>query len=165
MAAWKDAEYPADKADLYRLLNAQLAALMEGERDALPNMANASALIYWALEDVNWAGFYLYRQGMLVLGPFQGKPACIRIPLGRGVCGTAAQSRRAQLVANVHDFAGHIACDAESQSEIVIPLVRDGRLLGVLDLDSPLLSRFDEGDLAGLEQLANRLAHGCDWPV
>lgn len=98
MAAWRDVAYPAQKAELYRMLNAQLAALMEGERDALPNMANACALIYWALEDVNWVGFYLYRQGTLVLGPFQGKPACIRIPLGRGVCGVAAQSRRTQLV-------------------------------------------------------------------
>ena len=165
MAAWRDVAYPARKADLYRMLNAQLAALMEGEHDALPNMANACALIYWALEDVNWAGFYLYRQGTLVLGPFQGKPACIRIPLGRGVCGVAAQSRRTQLVANVHEFEGHIACDAESNSEIVIPLIREGRLLGVLDLDSPLFSRFDEADQAGLEALAKRLADGCDWPV
>ena len=165
MAAWRDVAYPAQKAELYRMLNAQLAALMEGERDALPNMAYACALIYWALEDVNWVGFYLYRQGTLVLGPFQGKPACIRIPLGRGVCGVAAQSRRTQLVANVHAFEGHIACDAESNSEIVIPLIREGRLLGVLDLDSPIFSRFDEADRAGLETLAKRLADGCDWPV
>ncbi|MDO4349207.1 MAG: GAF domain-containing protein [Eubacteriales bacterium] len=165
MAAWKDTAYPADQAELYRLMDAQLGALMEGERDALPNMANASALIYHALENVNWAGFYLYRQGMLVLGPFQGKPACIRIPLGRGVCGTAAQSRRTQLVANVHDFPGHIACDADSQSEIVIPLIQGGRLLGVLDLDSPIPSRFTENDRAGLEELAKRLVNGCDWPA
>ena len=104
-------------------------------------------------------------KGTLVLGPFQGKPACIRIPLGRGVCGVAAQSRRTQLVANVHAFEGHIACDAESNSEIVIPLIREGRLLGVLDLDSPIFSRFDEADRAGLETLAKRLADGCDWPV
>lgn len=165
MAAWKDTPYPADQAELYRLMDAQLGALMEGERDALPNMANASALIYQALEKVNWAGFYLYRQGMLVLGPFQGKPACIRIPLGRGVCGTAAQSRGTQLVANVHDFPGHIACDADSQSEIVIPLILGDRLLGVLDLDSPIPSRFDEKDRAGLEKLAKRLVNGCDWPA
>ena len=165
MAAWKDTAYPADQAELYRLMDAQLGALMEGERDALPNMANASALIYHALENVNWAGFYLYRQGMLVLGPFQGKPACIRIPLGRGVCGTAAQSRRTQLVANVHDFPGHIACDADSQSEIVIPLIQGGRLLGVLDLDSPIPSRCTENDRAGLEELAKRLVNGCDWPA
>lgn len=165
MAAWKDTAYPADQAELYRLMDAQLGALMEGERDALPNMANASALIYHALENVNWAGFYLYRQGMLVLGPFQGKPACIRIPLGRGVCGTAAQSRRTQLVANVHDFPGHIACDADSQSEIVIPLIQGGRLLGVLDLDSPIPSRFTENDRAGLEELAKRLVNGCDRPA
>ena len=165
MAAWKDTAYPADQAELYRLMDAQLGALMEGERDALPNMANASALIYHALENVNWAGFYLYRQGMLVLGPFQGKPACIRIPLGRGVCGTAAQSRRTQLVANVPDFPGHIACDADSQSEIVIPLIQGGRLLGVLDLDSPIPSRFTENDRAGLEELAKRLVNGCDWPA
>lgn len=165
MAAWKDTAYPADQAELYRLMDAQLGALMEGERDALPNMANASALIYHALENVNWAGFYLYRQGMLVLGPFQGKPACIRIPLGRGVCGTAAQSRRTQLVANVHDFPGHIACDADSQSEIVIPLIQGGRLLGILDLDSPIPSRFTENDRAGLEELAKRLVNGCDWPA
>ncbi len=100
-----------------------------------------------------------------MLGPFQGKPACIRIPLGRGVCGTAAQSRRTQLVANVHDFPGHIACDADSQSEIVIPLIQGGRLLGVLDLDSPIPSRFTENDRAGLEELAKRLVNGCDWPA
>lgn len=163
MAAWRRTEYPRDKGECYRLLGGQLSALMEGERDALANLANAAALIYHALPDLNWAGFYLYKQGMLVLGPFQGMPACVRIPLGRGVCGAAARERRTQVVPDVHAFPGHIACDAASRSEIVVPLVDGERLLGVLDVDSPLPGRFDEGDREGLEALARLLIAGCDW--
>ena len=163
MAAWRRTEYPRDKGECYRLLGGQLSALTEGERDALANLANAAALIYQALPDLNWAGFYLYKQGMLVLGPFQGMPACVRIPLGRGVCGTAALERRTQVVPDVHAFPGHIACDAASRSEIVAPLVDGERLLGVVDVDSPLPGRFDEGDREGLEALARLLIAGCDW--
>lgn len=163
MAAWRRTEYPRDKAECYRLVHSQLFALTEGERDATANLANAAALIYHALPDLNWAGFYLYKQGMLVLGPFQGLPACVRIPPGRGVCGTAALERRTQVVPDVHAFPGHIACDAASRSEIVVPLVDGERLLGVLDVDSPLSGRFDEADREGLEALARLLIAGCDW--
>ena len=154
MAAWQRMEYPRDKGACYRLLGGQLAALMEGERDALANLANASAMIYQALPDLNWAGFYLYKQGM---------PACVRIPLSRGVCGAAAREMRTQVVGDVHAFPGHIACDAASRSEIVVPLLDGDRLLGVLDVDSPLPARFDESDREGLEALARRLTAGCDW--
>ncbi|MBT79126.1 MAG: GAF domain-containing protein [Alteromonadaceae bacterium] len=130
---------------------------MSGESDLIANMANLSALMFNRMEKVNWAGFYLYKEDQLVLGPFQGQPACIRIPVGRGVCGTAAQSLQTQLVEDVHAFEGHIACDAASNSEIVIPLVLNGNLLGVLDIDSPEYSRFDEEDKAGLEALAEAL--------
>lgn len=163
MAAWRRTEYPRDKGKCYRLLGGQLSALMEGERDALANLANAAALIYQALPDLNWAGFYLYKQGMLVLGPFQGMPACVRIPLSRGVCGAAAREMRTQVVPDVRAFPGHIACDAASRSEIVVPLLDGDRLLGVLDVDSPLPGRFDEGDREGLEALARLLIAGCDW--
>jgi GAF domain-containing protein len=161
-----------DKAAGYRELDAQLAALLAGERDAIANLANTSALLYAALPQLNWAGFYLLHpsprdgadggSGELVLGPFQGKPACVRIALGRGVCGTAAAERRTQLVPDVHAFPGHIACDAASRSEIVVPLVfaagpRAGELIGVLDLDSPILGRFDATDQAGLERIAATL--------
>ena len=161
-----------DKAAGYRELDAQLAALLAGEHDLIANTANAAALLYGALPQLNWAGFYLLRpapQGgtdggaqELVLGPFQGKPACVRIALGRGVCGTAAAERRTQLVPDVHAFPGHIACDAASNSEIVLPLIRAvgpraGELIGVLDLDSPVLGRFDAIDQAGLEKIAATL--------
>ena len=142
------------KPELYAQLIAQAGGLFAGERDAIANAANLAALIYHGLPDLNWAGFYLLKQGELVLGPFQGKPACIRIALGRGVCGTAAATRSTQLVADVHEFPGHIACDAASNSEIVVPLLADERLIGVLDLDSPKLARFDADDRAGLEHLA-----------
>lgn len=150
------------KPEQYRELVQQLAGLIDGERDWIANTANAAALLFTQLEGLNWAGFYLAKGGGLVLGPFQGKPACIRIPLGRGVCGTAAAARATQVVADVHAFPGHIACDADSRSEIVVPLVKDGRLLGVLDLDSPRPARFDADDAAGLEAFAATLIGGSD---
>ena len=137
-------------ADLAR----DLAALLSGERDLIANAANTSALIFDALPDLNWVGLYLYKGGELVLGPFQGKPACVRIAMGKGVCGTAAARRETVLVEDVHAFPGHIACDSASNSEIVIPLVRGNELLGVLDLDSPKLRRFGAADQRGLESLA-----------
>ncbi|MGN6376285.1 MAG: GAF domain-containing protein [Sphingomonas sp.] len=146
------------KAELYRDLVAALDALTAGEPDAVANMANAAALIWQYLPDLNWAGFYRMVEGELVLGPFQGKAACIRIPLGQGVCGTAAATRETQVVADVYAFAGHIACDADSRSELVVPIVRDGVVLGVLDLDSPRADRFDAEDAAGGEALAAILA-------
>ena len=146
------------KADLYRDMAAALDALTAGETDAVANMANAAALIWQYLPDLNWAGFYRMIGDELVLGPFQGKAACIRIPVGRGVCGTAAATRETQLVADVHAFPGHIACDADSRSELVVPLIRDGAVIGVLDLDSPVAARFDAEDAAGCEVLAALLA-------
>jgi GAF domain-containing protein len=144
----------AGKGEHYAELVQQARGLLAGERDLVANAANFSALIYHSLADVNWAGFYFFDGTELVVGPFQGKPACIRIALGRGVCGTAAQSRQTQLVRDVHAFAGHIACDAASQSEIVVPLVKaDGTLLGVWDVDSPLTARFDEADRDGMQAL------------
>ena len=133
----------------YRELARDLAALLAGERDLIANAANTAALIYDALPGLNWAGFYLYKSGELVLGPFQGKPACVRIAIGKGVCGTAAARRETVVVEDVHAFPGHIACDSASNSEIVIPLVRGGELLGVLDLDSPKLARFGAADARG----------------
>lgn len=148
----------ADKATLYADLLFAADALTADEPDAVANMANVAALVWQFLPDLNWSGFYRMVSDELVLGPFQGKPACIRIPLGRGVCGTAAQTRETQLVADVHAFPGHIACDAASASEIVLPIVHDGRLIGVLDLDSPTPARFDSADVAGLEALVARIA-------
>jgi len=148
-------ELPQDKAAAYAELAASLRALLDGERDLVANAANMAALLYWSLRDLNWAGFYLVEpeRGDLLLGPFQGKPACVRIPIGRGVCGAAAQRRETVVVRDVHAFPGHIACDSASNSEVVVPIVRDGRLLGVLDLDSPLHARFDDEDARGLEAL------------
>ncbi len=146
------------KAELYRDLLAALDALTHDERDAVANMANAAALIWEYLPDLNWAGFYRAVDGELVLGPFQGKVACIRIAMGKGVCGTAAAERTTQLVEDVHAFPGHIACDAASRSELVVPIVTDGRLIGVLDLDSPEPARFDREDAAGCEKLVTLLA-------
>lgn len=143
-----------DRAEGYRELTAQAAALLTGETDRIANAANLSALVYHCLPDVNWAGFYFFDGHELVVGPYQGKPACVRIALGTGVCGTAAASRRTQLVADVHAFPGHIACDADSRSEIVIPLVHEDALIGVLDIDSPRPARFDEIDRRGLETVA-----------
>ncbi|WP_247878784.1 GAF domain-containing protein [Niveispirillum sp. SYP-B3756] len=139
------------------------AGILTGERDRIANCANIAALMFNTLPDLNWAGFYLLQGAELVLGPFQGKPACVRIPLGRGVCGTAGQQMRSVLVPDVHAFPGHIACDAASRSELVVPLIQDGRLLGVIDLDSPLPNRFDPADQAGIETLATLLVDGCDW--
>ncbi len=147
-----------DKAALYRDLGVALGALTAGEPDPVANMANAAALVWQYLPDLNWAGFYRLVEGELVLGPFQGKPACIRIAIGAGVCGTAAASLTTQLVDDVHAFPGHIACDADSRSELVVPIVRDGVLLGVLDLDSPMPARFDAVDAAGVGALAEALA-------
>ncbi len=146
----------------YTLLQRQADALMDGERDFLANCANLSALLFMELGDVNWAGVYLLKDGELVVGPFQGKPACTRIPLGSGVCGTAAQTRRVQVVDNVHEFAGHIACDGASNSEIVLPIIRDGELLGVLDIDSPDFGRFTDHDAQGLEGVVNALVKASD---
>ena len=163
---------PAEVADLgaglakaarYRELNGQLAALFSGERSGMANAANLCALLYQHLPDLNWVGFYFLQEGGLVLGPFQGKVACVRIAIGRGVCGTAAHRRKTLIVADVHAFPGHIACDSASASEIVVPLLQEGRLLGVLDLDSPLLARFDPEDAAGLEAAAGLLLQGSDF--
>jgi len=144
----------ADKPAGYAALESQLGALLNGERDFIANCANTAALLWLSLPDLNWAGFYRLVDGELVLGPFQGKPACVRIQLGKGVCGTAAATRQSVLVPDVRQFPGHIACDPDSRSEIVVPLIKDGRLLGVLDLDSPRLNRFEAADQAGLEMLA-----------
>ena len=146
------------KAELYRDLHAALDALTSGESDAIANMSNAASLIGQYLPDLNWAGFYRNVGGELVLGPFQGKAACIRIPFGKGECGAAAATRETQLVEDVHAFPGHIACDAASRSELVVPIVHQGELLGVLDLDSPNPARFDHGDAAGCEALMAILA-------
>lgn len=148
----------SDKAALYRDLLAAADALTEGEPDPVANMANVAALLWQYLPDLNWAGFYRARSGALVLGPFQGKPACIRIALGSGVCGTAAASRQPQCIADVHAFPGHIACDAESAAELVVPVLLGERLIGVIDLDSPALGRFDEVDVAGCVALAGLIA-------
>ena len=150
------------KSDLYSDLSQQLESLFEGERDFIANSANLSALLFTSLPEVNWAGFYLRRNDELVLGPFQGQPACVRIPIGKGVCGTAAAQRATVIVPNVHQFPGHIACDSASNSEIVVPLLRDERLIGVLDLDSPSIGRFDEEDAAGLNRLVEIFLNATD---
>lgn len=149
----KEAASAAAKVELYAGLASQLRSLLEGERDFIANAANFASLLYHSLPDLNWAGFYLQKEGELVLGPFQGRPACVRIAMGKGVCGTAAQQRQTIMIDNVHDFPGHIACDSASNSEIVVPLVKDQQLIGVLDLDSPLLGRFDDEDARGLNEL------------
>lgn len=141
----------------YRALNAQLSALVGGVPHPIANLANAAALLYHTLDGLNWAGFYLLEGGTLVLGPFQGRPACIEIPVGRGVCGAAAAGDKTQLVPDVHQFPGHIACDSASNSEIVVPIHAGGKLVGVLDLDSPRIGRFTQEDQAGLEEFAHVL--------
>jgi L-methionine (R)-S-oxide reductase len=143
-----------DQVGDYARLAGELGALLSGENDLVANAANTAALIFAALPDLNWAGFYFLRADELIVGPFQGKPACVRISLGKGVCGTAAVERKTIIVPDVEAFPGHIACDAASRSEIVVPLIADGKLLGVLDIDSPRLARFDQGDARGLERLA-----------
>lgn len=149
----------AAKPDLYRDLLAAADALTAGEPDGVANMANVAALLWDMLDDVNWTGFYRLIDGELVLGPFAGRPACIRIALGQGVCGTAAAGAQTQIVPDVHAFQGHIACDAVSASELVVPVLRDGSVIAVIDLDSPLLARFDAADAAGIEALAALLAN------
>jgi L-methionine (R)-S-oxide reductase len=149
-----DLQTTGDGLEGYALLAAQLEALLAGERDFIANAAQLSAFLYSEVPDLNWAGFYLNRNEELVLGPFQGKVACVRIPFGKGVCGAAARTRSTQRVEDVHAFPGHIACDSASNSELVVPLVKDGQLVGVLDLDSPRTGRFTPEDQAGIERLA-----------
>ena len=152
----------ASHSDQYADLLAQARALFAGERDKTANAANLAALLFHTLPELNWAGFYWIKDGGLVLGPFQGKPACVRIALGKGVCGTAARERRTIVVPDVERFPGHIACDSASRSEVVVPLVKGGAVIGVLDLDSPKLARFSEADARGLETLAAALLDASD---
>ena len=161
--------YPENKKELYTLLAEQLTALTDGEPHAIPNLANCSALLFYSLKDINWAGFYLTQTNestdkeYLLLGPFQGKTACIRIPSGRGVCGTALATGEIQLVKDVHEFPGHIACDSASNSEIVLPICKNGNIVGVLDIDSPMVARFDEEDREGLQKLVEILEKACEF--
>ncbi|WP_191560601.1 GAF domain-containing protein [Metabacillus idriensis] len=150
-------KYSGKQEDNYKMLIKQLRALLEGENDQIANLSNASALLNQFLQETNWVGFYLYKEDQLILGPFQGLPACVRIPMGKGVCGTAALNQRTERIADVHSFPGHIACDAASQSEIVIPIVKEGRLIGVLDIDSPIQNRFNEMDQEYLEKFVQAL--------
>lgn len=151
------------KDQLYKYMNIKLTGLIGSESDSLANLSNASALLWLLIKDINWAGFYLYKEDQLILGPFQGKPACVRIQMGKGVCGTAAQTRQSQVIKNVHDFPGHIACDCASNSEIVIPIIFEDKLIGVLDIDSPVFERFDEEDQKGLEKFVQTLNKYMDW--
>lgn len=150
-------QYEGRVDEQYTMLAKQLDALLAGETDQIANLSNASALLNVFLSNINWVGFYLLKDGELVLGPFQGLPACVRIPIGRGVCGTAVAEKTTMLVEDVHAFPGHIACDAASKSEIVIPLVKNDEIIGVLDIDSPIKNRFSEGDKLGLEQFVTTL--------
>ncbi|WP_201860617.1 GAF domain-containing protein [Microvirga soli] len=161
----KDIPISDNKRDFYASLAQQLTGLLEGERDMIANTANMSALIFQFLPDLNWAGFYFMRGGELVLGPFQGKTACVRIAVGRGVCGTAVERQESIVVQDVHAFPGHIACDSASRSELVVPLVKDGRVLGVLDLDSPNPGRFDEEDRQGCEKLVQIFLAATDMTL
>lgn len=151
------------KEKKYQLILKQIEGLIRNERDWVANCANAAALLFNSMEDINWAGFYLYKEGQLVLGPFQGNLACIRIAMGKGVCGTSAQEKRTMIVKNVHEFEGHIPCDAASNSEIVLPIVKEDHLIGVLDIDSPLIGRFDEVDGKYLEEFVKILNQYCVW--
>ena len=153
-----------DKPALYTYLFKELVALLARERDFLANTANCAALLFESLPDINWAGFYFQKGDDLVLGPFQGKPACVRIGPGKGVCGAAAMRRETIVVPNVHEFPGHIACDAASNSEVVVPLIAGGKLIGVLDVDSPLVGRFDQQDAVGLERFVAALLAASDRP-
>lgn len=152
------------KDELYDFMNISLKGLIKEEPDWLANLCNASALLWQLLNDINWAGFYLYKNDELILGPFQGKIACTHIKLGRGVCGAAAKTLKTQLIKNVHEFPGHIACDSASNSEIVVPIIKDSRLIGVLDIDSPLLSRFDEKDKVNLEKFVSIIVKYIQFP-
>ncbi len=152
----------SDKASLYEELAQQARGLLHGERDMIANAANLSALLYHSLPDVNWLGFYFMRDGELVVGPFQGQPACVRIAIGKGVCGAAVAERRTQLVEDVDSFPGHIPCDSASRSEIVVPLERNGKIIGVLDIDAPIPSRFDAVDRDGVERLAEIFLESLD---
>ena len=154
--------WPTDKRELYELLEKQMSALVD-DCPPISALSNAAALLWDAMRDINWAGFYLLKGDTLYLGPFQGKPACTTIPLGRGVCGTAAARCEIQVVKDVHQFPGHIACDSASNSEIVLPLVVNGVLLGVMDIDAPIFSRFDDEDAAGLSAICGILAKQIDW--
>jgi GAF domain-containing protein len=154
----------SDKPTFYAELAQQLEGLLHGETDPIANAANTSALLHDTMPDLNWAGFYFMRGGGLVVGPFQGKPACVRIPVGRGVCGAAVARKASILVEDVHAFPGHIACDAASRSELVVPLLRDGEVLGVIDLDSPIPARFDPDDQAGIEAIA-RIYLAASYPA
>lgn len=155
-------EIVGSKSEQYTLLIEQCKAILHGERHRIANAANLSALFFNSLPDVNWLGFYFLEQGELIVGPFQGLPACVRIAIGKGVCGTAAQTLQTQLVADVHAFEGHIACDSASQSELVVPLIQHGQLIGVLDIDSPLLNRFDIEDQVAFETIAQLFCQGSD---
>lgn len=155
-------EISGSKSEQYTQLIGQCQALLHGERHRIANAANISALLFNNLPDVNWLGFYFLDQGELIVGPFQGLPACVRIALGKGVCGTAAQTLQTQLIADVHAFEGHIACDSASQSELVVPLIQQGQLIGVLDIDSPLLNRFDQQDQVAFETIAQLFCQGSD---
>ncbi len=156
------------KVELYREINMQIAALCEGEPNLIANLANISAILFDRLADINWAGFYLMQDNLdgteqeLVLGPFQGKAACVRIPVGRGVCGTAVSSKTSQLIDDVHAFEGHIACDAASNSEVVVPIIINERVVGVLDIDSPSIARFDQDDLSGVQDMVGFIQ--TIWP-
>ena len=154
----------ASPAELLEGLQEQARALLQGERDPIANAANLASLIFHTLPQLNWAGFYWMKGGELVLGPFQGKPACVRIALGRGVCGTAARERRTIVVPDVDKFPGHIACDSASRSEVVVPVVREGQVLGVLDIDSPALARFDDAHARALERLVADFIEATDLP-
>jgi L-methionine (R)-S-oxide reductase len=158
MSSQPEMKETAAKTELYSKLQAQLRSLLADERDLIANAANLSSLLFHSVPDLNWAGFYFHKTDELVLGPFQGQPACVRIAFGKGVCGTAAQRRQTIIVDNVHDFPGHIACDSASNSEIVVPIIKDGHLIGVLDLDSPTVARFDEEDARGLNDLVDVFA-------
>lgn len=150
-------QYNGTKEENYDLVIKQLNSLLEGETNQIANLANASALLNQFLDQINWVGFYLMQDGELVLGPFQGLPACVTIQVGKGVCGTAVKERKTQLVPDVHQFPGHIACDPNSQSEIVIPMIKNGEVIGVLDIDSPIKNRFDEEDQKHLERFVDNL--------
>ncbi len=151
------------KDKLYKYMNIKLTGLIGDEPDWLANLSNASALFELLIDDINWVGFYLMKNGQLKLGPFQGKPACVDIAVGKGVCGTAVSTKTVQLVKNVHDFPGHIACDSASNSEIVLPIIVNDTVVAVLDIDSPTLNRFDEEDQAGLERIISTLVKYVEW--